>query len=40
MGGDIADDERFAAWRAAAARHGRILVITGSQGCRITAHRV
>lgn len=24
------DDERFAAWRASAARHGRILVITGS----------
>ncbi len=25
------DDERFTAWRAAAARHGRILVITGSR---------
>ena len=24
-------DERFAAWRAAAARHGHILVITGSR---------
>ena len=25
------DDERFTAWRAAAARHGRILVISGSR---------
>ncbi len=24
-------DERFAEWRASAARHGRILVITGSR---------
>ncbi len=27
---DPAGDKRFAAWRAAAARHGRIVVITGS----------